>query len=146
MAVYRRLDDHPRAFCVANTFSASEMTAMSDLVLSFPFTSTSLEAIAARKKAVWYDACDKYRGSYFDKVPGLVCHNYDELSSRVNWLLCATSSEEYDRYLDAEVKGKVESYLDGKAITRFRRYLLDEEFVNGAADEKTVLKPENIFV
>lgn len=146
IAVYHRLDSHPRAFCVASAFSASEVAAMSDLVLSFPFTSPTLEAIAARKKAIWYDSCGKYRWTYFDRIPGLVCHNYEELSKRVNQLLFLTSEEEYDRYLDVEVKGKVESYLDGKAITRFRRCLLDKGSMNDAEDGERSLKPESIFI
>ncbi len=106
--------------------SPSEPIAASDLVISFPFTSASVEALGARKKAVYYDAPDKFRGSFYDRIPGLVCHSYKELFNRVDELLFKVDKEEYDAYLDETVKGKIGPYLDGKALTRFRELLVNQ--------------------
>lgn len=124
-ALYKKLEDHPRCYLPGEKENSSVIIAFSDLTISFPFTSTSLEAISARKKAVWYDASGKFRNTYYDDVPGLVCHSYGELLTRSRELLFETSEGSYNEYLDTYVKGKVESYLDGHAITRFRNLLND---------------------
>lgn len=121
--LFNKLEEHPRCYLPSNKISSSEAIAFSDLTISFPFTSTTFEALSARKKALYYDASNKFRNTYYDKIPGLVCHNYDELHGRVKELLFAVSKDEYDAYLENNIKNKVETYLDGKAISRFRRLL-----------------------
>ena len=122
-ALYERLESHPRCHFPGKRENPSEMIAFSDLTISFPFTSTSLEAVSARQKAVWYDASGKFRDTYYDDVPGLVCHNYEELFARSRELLFETSEDRYNEYLDKHVKEEIEFYLDGRAITRFRNLL-----------------------
>lgn len=139
-ALYEKLDNFPRCFMAGKKANPSEIIAVSDLTISSPFTSTTFEAVSARKKAFWYDASGKFKQSYYDGMPGLVCHNYEELLNRVNELLFKTSNEEYGHYLDTHVKGKVESYLDGKAITRFRKLL-----VNSAESTKCAVN-DPVFV
>ncbi len=134
LALYKRMDQHPRFCCVDWNSSTSEINAFSDLVISFPFTSTTFEAITYRKKALWHDAANKLRGTFYDRVPGLVCHSYSELLTRAQKLLHETSGEEYDRYLDYHVKENIESFLDGKAIHRFR-ILLTEQYKNRCPSE-----------
>lgn len=121
--LYKKFDGHPRCYCTSTQGNSSEIIAYSDLTISFPFTSTSYEAVSARKKAIWHDASNKHRDTFYDNIPGLVTHNYEEFITRVNELLFETSEDEYSNYLDAHVKGKVEAHLDGKAITRFRNIL-----------------------
>lgn len=117
------IDKHPRCFLPFNELSPSEVITFSDLTISFPFTSPTFEALSARKKALYYDASDKFRNTFYDRIPGLVCHSYDELLNKTKKLLFNTVDNEYDRYLDEFVKGRVELYLDGKALTRFRELL-----------------------
>jgi len=125
--IYSKFYTHPRCFCIKGGeerwASTSEIIAFSELTISFPFTSTTFEALTARKKAIWYDATNKFRNTFYDNIPGLVCHSYEELLNRVNELLFRTSEQEYDNYLDKYVKNKLESYLDGRAISRFRYFL-----------------------
>lgn len=123
---FDKLQSHPRCFMPFNKISTSEAIAYSDLTISFPFTSATFEALSARKKAVYYDASDKFRGAYYDKTPGLVCHTYDELRERVKELLYNIKEEEYNVYLNSHVKSRIESYLDGMAINRFRESLVNE--------------------
>jgi len=127
LELYDKLEKHPRCHCIKNAWeSASEIMAFSDLTISFPFTSTTLEALAARKKAIWYDATNKFSDTFYHSVPGLVCHSYNELLKRTKVLL-NISGDEYDFYLDTHIKEKVEGYLDGKALTRFRNILTGNE-------------------
>lgn len=122
-AAYEELERHPRCYCVKEWRSSSEVIALSDLVISFPFTSATFEAVSACKKGVWFDPADKFRDTFYDAIQGLVCHDYHELSARVDELLYKMADVEYDRYLDKDIRGKVESYLDGMAISRFRDLL-----------------------
>lgn len=123
LAEYAELENHKRCYSVKTWENSSEIIACSDLTISFPFTSTTFEAISAGERAVWYDASDKFKGSFYDSIPGLVCHSYGELLKRVKKLLFETSREEYAEHINKYIRGKVESYVDGKAITRFRGLL-----------------------
>jgi len=122
-----KLERHPRCYLPLARMNTSEAIAFSDLVISFPFTSTTFEALCARKKALYYDASGKFHGTFYDQVPGLVCHDYEELLSRVKELLYSTTSEEYDRYLEQFIKGRMEPYLDSDALSRFRKVLASSE-------------------
>lgn len=141
-ALYERFDNFSRCLVIGKKANPSEVIAMSDLTISSPFTSTTFEAVSARKKALWYDAAGKFKQSYYDGVPGLVCHNYEELLTMVKELLFETSDEKYGHYLETHIKGRIESYLDGKAITRFRRLLdnPDEAFECDVDDSMVIAK------
>ncbi len=117
------LDAHSRCFVTGYTGNPSEVIAVSSLVINFPFTSTAIEAMSSRIKAIYYDPTDKYKGTYYDNIPKLVMHSYDELKARVQELLYRTSDNEYNDYLENYVKGDMEPFLDGSAITRFRELL-----------------------
>ena len=129
-ALYRQLEAHPRCLFAGRRENSSKIIAISDMVISFPFTSTTLEAISARKKAVWYDAAGKFKDTYYDEFPGLICHSCEELLRRSKELLYQISQDDYEKYLDKYIKGKVEPYLDGYAITRFRSLLSSGSFEN----------------
>ena len=118
-----RLETHPRCYLPCWDMNTSEVIAFSDLTISFPFTSTTFEALSARKKAIYYDAAGKFRGAFYDNVNGLVCHNFDELLKRTKELLFDIDQPAYNKYLDEFVRGRVEPYLDGNALTRFRDLL-----------------------
>ena len=126
---FTKLENHLRCYVPLRDASSSEAIAFSDLVISFPFTSPTFEALSARRKALYYDASNKFRGTFYDKVPRLVCHSYDELLSRTKELLFEVTDVEYNKYLDEFVKEKVEPYLDSDGLTRFKRLLTDPAFM-----------------
>lgn len=123
----RRLEELPRCYLPLWDMNTSEAIAFSDLTISFPFTSTTFEALSARKKALYYDASNKFRGTFYDGIDSLVCHNYDELCKRTKELLFEIDEPTYNSYLDRSVQGKVEPYLDGNALARFRELLTDSK-------------------
>ncbi len=126
-SVYEGLEKQPRFFFTGSNADSSEVIAFSDLVIAFPFTSVGLETLGARCRAIFYDSTDKHRNTYYAQIPGLVAHGYQELRATVQRLLYETSKEDYDRFLDTRVKGDPESFLDGMALTRFRRLLTERE-------------------
>ena len=141
---WRALKAHPRVFWPTSldittkkfvdfSFNNS-IIAASDIVITHCMSSPTAEALGARKKAFWYESGRKHCGTDYDRIPGLVVHGYAELHARVRELL-NVSNEEYDLYLDRYVRGKVESYLDGQALNRFR-ILLTDRTVNSQGEEE----------
>ena len=119
--IYQKLIRHPRCYTATSAQSdPSEVTAISDLVVSACFTSVTVEALGARKRAIYYDATGKFRNLYFDRFPRFVAHSTDELLELVLYWLYENSEQEFNTFLETYIKGELESYLDGKAITRFR--------------------------
>ncbi len=129
-ALYKKFDDHPRCYLPGSKENSSEMMAFSDLVISFPFTSTTFEALAIRKRALWYDAAGRFKDTFYSDIPGLVCHTYDELFMQADELLRKVSDTEYNQYLNDYVLARVEPYLDGLAISRFKELLCSDEAVS----------------
>ncbi|MDP3396772.1 MAG: polysaccharide biosynthesis PFTS motif protein [Methanoregula sp.] len=125
---YTHLKDHPRCYLVDEMYaSTSEVNAAADLVISACFTSTTLESLGARRKAIYFDALGKFNGFFFDGYPRLVAHSYSSLLSMTRWWLFDASDREFERYLDEYVKGEIDSQADGMAITRFREYLKNQK-------------------
>lgn len=123
LGMYNKFDLHERCLAFKNSWeNSSELMAFCDLVISFPFTSSTFEAISAGKKALYYDPVDKFRGSYYDEVPGLICHNYGELFARTKYLLSDSGDHTYREEIK-KYKAKFDGHLDGLAITRFYRLL-----------------------
>lgn len=120
LAVYAKMDAHPRIINVTRTLTAGDMIAVSDLVISFPFTSTSLEALSAHRRAIWHDPLAFYRRNIYDDR--LVTHGWNELQDLVVRLL---RGEELS-FGEAESKVR-DPYSDGHATNRFRRLLLQSE-------------------
>lgn len=123
MAAYDSLARHPRCLFTGHKISASEPLAICELAIAFPFTSPTLEALGARVKAIYYDSVGKFRDSYYASIEGLVVHGFDELRTRVDSFLDHTTQEDYDEYLDNHIKGTIDPYLDGLALSRFRALL-----------------------
>ena len=80
---YDRMGTHPRIEIVPHGADASELISASDLVISFPFTSTTYEALAANRPALWHDPMARYPTTPYGKVGGVVTHSYEQLESRV---------------------------------------------------------------
>jgi len=101
--------------------------AISDLVITHCMSSPTVEALGARKKAFWYESGDKHRGLAYDKIPQLVIHGYHDLKKRIEYLLYEINDDEYDEYLNKNIKSKIEYQLDGLALTRFRKLICAEK-------------------
>lgn len=121
--LYGRLSRHPRCYFPGFEASPSEVIALSDLVISFPFTSPTVEAVCAARRGIYYDATGKFVGAYYDRIPGFVAHDYQQLRALVGDLLYKTDEDAYRRFLERYVKDDLDPFLDGRAITRLREAL-----------------------
>ncbi|MBI3954329.1 MAG: polysaccharide biosynthesis PFTS motif protein [Chloroflexi bacterium] len=121
-ALYAELEAHERCCFIGPRASGAELIACADLTVSFPFSSTTLEAVGARRRGLFFDPNSKYPSSYFNRVPGLVARGWTELSRRVDELLAMTDAE-YGAYLERHVKGDLDPFLDARGLSRFRALL-----------------------
>ena len=123
ISLYNRLESHPRCHFVGYDGSPAEVSALCDLTICFPFTSTTIEALGAGQKAIYYVPNAKFSNSYFSNTPDLVADGYEELCTLVEKLLFNTPDAEYQNYLERYIKGEIEQHVDGRALTRFRQLL-----------------------
>jgi polysaccharide biosynthesis PFTS motif protein len=129
--IFARIKENPRCFLIADQdYDSSDVIAACDLVLSACFTAPTVEALGARRKAMFHDATNKFPDGYYSKFPHLVSRDYENLKECVDFWLNKTTPAEFDQYLERYIRNEVEAGLDGLAITRFRRLLAgrDPEF------------------
>lgn len=120
LEIYNRMSSHPRVKICSNQVDASELISMSDMVVSFPFTSTTFEALSTNKPAVWHDPAGYYRDTLYGKAEGVVTHSYDELKKKVLEIKEQSGGYQNPIPMDSPL---MDPYRDRKAIDRFRKLL-----------------------
>jgi len=121
--ILKKLRAHVRCYVAGHNADPVSIIKVSDLTVTHAFSSSTIEALGARKKAIFYDPMNRFRGYYYDDIPNLTAHRYEELKYLTNKLLYEITDREYGEYLNREVLNKVENYLDGRGLTRFRSLL-----------------------
>jgi len=122
---YDRMSAHPRIEIMPHGADASELISASGLVISFPFTSTTYEALAVNRPALWYDPMGQYGGTPYGKLGGVIAHGYAELESRVRELT-AGGPGAFSHAIPAD-SPLMDPFRDGKAIDRFRQLLVSSD-------------------
>ncbi len=122
MELYDRMNSNPRVLFCSNQMDSSEIISISDVVISFPFTSTTFEALCKGRPAIWHDAILNYRESIFGKIGGLVTYDYDGLKSRIAEVIDKLKKGEAVSRMPADSPYS-DPFCDGKAIERFRDLL-----------------------
>jgi len=122
--IYNKMDTHRRITTCSSQTDASEIIAISDMVASFSFTSTTYEALSANRPAIWHDPLGCYVNTIYGKIKRLTTHNYKEFKQRI---LEIKSIKEGAYQLPISLGSPLmDPYRDGKAIDRFRDLLISE--------------------
>jgi polysaccharide biosynthesis PFTS motif protein len=121
LELYEKIDAHPRMKICSNELDASVLMGVADMCISFPFTSTTFEALSARKLAIWHDPMGLYRNTPYGKLDGITTHGYEELKKRVREATNRTDASFQD--VVADYLSLFDPFSDGKAIDRFRNLL-----------------------
>jgi polysaccharide biosynthesis PFTS motif protein len=122
LALYETMYKHDRVRQCSNQTDAAEVMSSADIIISFPYTSTTFEALSANKPAIWHDPLGYYRQTPYAKLGGLTTHNYDELKKKVvEFMSVKTSMSENIKRQDSQL---LDPFCDGKAIERFRDLLI----------------------
>ncbi len=125
MAVWAALRRHPRIRFLDHSADSTTVIAASDLTVTFCYSSVSAEALGAGRRAIWYEPGQRWRDTFFGAEPMLVAHGFSELKRLVTTLL-DMSEEEYHEYLQSRVRGLVETFVDGRGLSRLRALLSNE--------------------
>jgi len=120
LEIYNKMDLHPRIRVCSSQVDVSELISVSDMVISFPFTSTTFEALSANRPAIWHDPAGCYRNTLYGKVGSVVTHSYEELKTRV--LEIKNHPDDYQNAIPIN-SPLMDPYRDRKAIDRFRKLL-----------------------
>lgn len=122
LALYEKMDTHPRIKTFIDKFDSSDLISNVDMVVSFPFTSTTFEALSRNKPAVWHDPMGYYRNTPYGNLCGVTTHNYEELKTKVLEIKGMESvSFQNPIPMDSPL---MDPYRDGRAIDRFRDLLV----------------------
>lgn len=118
MEIYDKMSAHPRIHFCSNQVDSSEIISVSDLIISFPFTSTTFEALSNNRHAIWHDAANIYKESEYDNIPGLVTHDYDALKLKVLEIIELTKKGEDGIHINSD-SPLLDPFRDNRAIERF---------------------------
>ncbi len=121
--VYKKMDTHARIKTCSDREDASVLISISDMIVSFPFTSTTFEALSVNRPAIWHDPMGCYMDTPYAKAGGVTTHSYKELETKVSEIR-RNGVESYKTPIQAG-SPLMDPYMDGRAIDRFRDLLVD---------------------
>ena len=120
--IYNMLNENPRVEFRSNEVSADVLISFADLIISFPFTSTTFEALGVKKPAIWHDPLGLYKDTTYARIGGITTHSYNELRAFIEQ---HKNNEMKQDVLKNLVNSKVvDTFMDGKAIDRFKDLLI----------------------
>jgi len=122
--IYEQLSKHSRIRVFADTEDSSALISCADMTVSFPFTSTTFEALSVNRPAIWHDPLGYYRSTPYGIMGGVTAHSYEELKTKVIQIKNIKPCD----YKNPIPSGSpfMDPFRDGKAIDRFRKLLLTE--------------------
>lgn len=119
--IYRKMESHPRITFYSNQTDTSEIIAISDMTVSFAFTSTTFEALSVNRPAIWHDPMGLYKDTLYGRIEGVTTRSYEELRAKVQGI--KTMKPNTYRNPLPEGSPLLDPYRDGKAVERFRELL-----------------------
>lgn len=120
--LYKRMDMHPRIKLYSDGADSSDLISISDMVISFPFTSTTFEALSVNRPAIWHDSMGYYRDTQYGKIDGVTTHGYEDLKKMILEIK-GMKPGEYENPIPI-YSPLLDPFRDGKAIDRFRDLLI----------------------
>jgi len=118
-----RLLEHPRCLPLGADVAPGAVIAEADLTISIAYTSTTVEALGARRRALYFDPGGRFPNSYYDRFPNLVAHDRAMLARLCeHWL--EMPEADFQKYLDHYIAPEFGGYLDAGAVPRFRSALV----------------------
>lgn len=123
LELYNKMNTRLTITICSNQIDASNLTSISDMVISFPFTSTTFETLSINRPAVWHDPMGYYKNTQYGKIHGVTTHSYDELKARVLEIK-SIGDGTYRTPMPLE-SPLMDPFRDGKAIERFRKILVN---------------------
>ena len=121
VTLYKEMEKHPRIKILTNEFDSSLLMTHADMCISFPFTSTTTEALSANLKAIWHDPVEYYRNTPYGQNRKVVTYGYNDLKAKIIEIKdMKAGTFQNPISLDSDL---MDPWRDGKAVDRFRDLL-----------------------
>ncbi len=120
--LYNKMAEHPRITIYSNQIDASDLISVSDLVISFPFTSTTFESLSVNRPAIWHDPMGYYKDTLYGKIDGVTTHGYEDLRKMIIKIK-GMKPGEYKNPIPI-YSPLLDPFRDGKAVDRFKDILI----------------------
>ncbi len=137
--LYEQMAKHSRIQFLSSQTDPSDVIPLSDLVISFPFTSTTFEALSMNKLAIWHDPQGLYRATMYGRLSGVMSFSCEDLVARVREL--KDNPEKLKEIPIADGSPLFDPYRDQKAIERFRELLVN---VSGSEIDSKIINRETV--
>ncbi len=121
LELYEKMARHPRVSIASSELDSARLISVADVTVSFPFTSTTFEALSANRAALWHDPLGYYKKMIYAKNGGVMTHNFEELKEKI--LQIKSSPLPTVSFAWKGNPALMDPYRDGKAIERFRQLL-----------------------
>lgn len=113
---------HPRCLSLDAYVAPGSVIAEADLTISIAYTSTTVEALGARRRAFYFDPGGTFKESHYEQFPNLVAHDREMLARLCeHWL--GMPDADFQKYLDQYLAPEFGGCLDSGAVARFREAL-----------------------
>jgi len=124
LSIYNQMNDCSNIRMLSHSADSAQITSEADMIISFPFTSSTFEALSANKPAIWHDSLGYYKKTIYGRIGGVVTHSYEELRTKV----CEIRNNKGLFNTASIFPGSpcIDPFCDGKAIERFRDLLVSE--------------------
>jgi len=120
--LYTEMEHHPHIRLLNNQADTAHLMQHVDMCISFPFTSTTTEALSANLTAIWHDPCGYYGKTPYARYDTVVTSGYPALLERIGALANGQADANYQLPPAAPA---MDPYRDGRAIARFRELLVN---------------------
>ena len=121
--IINKVKKNNKIYLASDAADTVSIMAYSDLVVTHCMSTPSCDVLASGARAIWYESGNRHKGVLFDHIPDLIIHGYNNLEKFVSITLTDDTSLKYNEYIEKNVKGVVEDYIDGNAVSRFRNLL-----------------------
>jgi polysaccharide biosynthesis PFTS motif protein len=121
--LYTKMSIHPRITIYSHQDDVSRIISLAGLVVSFPFTSTTFEALSVNRPAIWHDPMGYYKRTPYGKIAGVTTHDYNELKGKIEEVMRLKPGE-YQSPLPLD-STLMDPYRDGSAVDRFLKLLVN---------------------
>ena len=121
LELYEKMARHPRVSIASSELDSAGLISAADVTVSFPFTSTTFEALSANRPALWHDPLGYYKKTIYAKNGGVMTHNFEELKEKILQIQSSPFPSVGFAWKGNPVL--MDPYRDGKAIERFQQLL-----------------------
>lgn len=123
-----KLIAHERVLCVnraALNYTPQHIMGLSDLVIGVFTSSAPVESVVGGVRSVCYVPSERFNKDVFvfNTFPRFCAFGYDELQKYANYWLHQCSNADFTEFQNTYIKKYVDSYCDGKAMTRLHKIL-----------------------